>query len=149
MNQHHSSDPSALIAELEQKDRLIEQLSEELMRYVQQPDAISATGEGSPAAIAAESLPEHAELLQLAARNRELEGLLQELPEIYQEKFAARLEPVRAELERLQAENQRLRAEVKSLNYRLSVRESAAATSVNLPSFATYDAGSVSSIGHA
>ncbi len=144
MNQHHSLDASALMAELEQKDLLIKQLSEELMRYVgQQSNVAETAGEGRDDSAAIEA---PADMRQLAERNRELESLLQELPEIYQEKFATRLEPVKAELDRLRAENQRLRAEMKSLNYRLSVRDGAAADSINLPSFATYDASSSSSI---
>lgn len=152
LNQHQPLDASALLAELEQKDRLIEQLSEELMRYVRQPDTVATTGDRLLESPAARDMSETdaatADLQQLADRNRELEELLQELPDIYQEKFAARLDPVKAELERLRAENQRLRAEIKSLNYRLSVRSSTAADAVNLPNFATYDAGSASSIGH-
>ena len=165
MNQHQSLDSSVLLAELEQKNRLIEQLSEELMRYMQQP-AIAAdravepdlsAGAGEAVASDAPSLElenddrGNGDLQALATRNQELTKLLQELPEIYQNKFADRLKPIEAELDRLQADNQKLRAEVKSLNYRLAIRNGApvaANTPVNLPNFANHDTSSISSFGN-
>lgn len=160
MNQRQSLDSSALLAELEQKDRLIEQLSEELMRYLQQPaiapDSV-ATATATTGEVEASRQPllaaggDNRDLQELTARNQELTGLLQELPEIYQNKFACRLKPIEAELERLQVDNQKLRAEVKSLHYRLAVRNGLAAatsTPVNLPSYVDRDPGSISSFGN-
>lgn len=163
MNQHQSSDSSVLLAELEQKDRLIEQLSEELMRYVQQPTIAANSATAETAAVLENAIETNGRLLlatgdrterdlqELTARNQELAGLLRELPEIYQDKFATRLKPIEAKLERLQAENQKLRAEVKSLHYRLAVRSNVAAAAIaptNLPNFANHDTGSISSFGN-
>lgn len=48
-------------------------------------------------------------------RNQMLEKVIQEMPEVYRQKFSQRLEQVKAKMESLQIENQRLHAQIRQL----------------------------------
>lgn len=60
------------------------------------------------------------ELEQLQQEKQILEQTIQELPEIYRQKFQARLEPIRTRIQQIQWENHRLRADVQILSQHLS-----------------------------
>lgn len=71
---------------------------------------------------------------ELGDRSRMLEQVVQELPRIYKEKFEQRLTPVKEKVTQVQQENRRLHAELQSVSYRLAVRNRKA-TELDLPSF--------------
>ena len=72
---------------------------------------------------------------ELTDRSRMLEQVVQELPQIYRQKFAERMAPVREKVAMLQRENRQLHAELQSVSYRLAVRNRNI-TRIELPSFA-------------
>jgi chromosome segregation ATPase len=71
---------------------------------------------------------------ELSDRSRMLEQVVQELPRIYKEKFEQRLTPVKEKVTQVQQENRRLHAELQSVSYRLAVRNRKT-TELDLPSF--------------
>jgi len=71
---------------------------------------------------------------ELTDRSRMLEQVVQELPRVYKEKFAERLAPVKEKLSMLQRENRQLHAELQSVSYRLAVR-TRRSSGLDLPSF--------------
>jgi chromosome segregation ATPase len=71
---------------------------------------------------------------ELSDRSRMLEQVVQELPRIYKEKFEQRLTPVREKVVQVQHENRRLHAELQSVSYRLAVRNRKT-NELDLPSF--------------
>jgi chromosome segregation ATPase len=71
---------------------------------------------------------------ELSDRSRMLEQVVQELPRIYKEKFEQRLTPIKEKVTQVQQENRRLHAELQSVSYRLAVRNRKA-TELDLPSF--------------
>lgn len=71
---------------------------------------------------------------ELTDRSRMLEQVVQELPQIYRQKFADRMAPVREKVAQLQQENRRLQAELQSVSYRLAVRNRRT-SHLDLPSF--------------
>jgi chromosome segregation ATPase len=71
---------------------------------------------------------------ELGDRSRMLEQVVQELPRIYKEKFEQRLLPVREKVIQIQQENRRLHAELQSVSYRLAVRNRKT-NELDLPSF--------------
>jgi DNA repair exonuclease SbcCD ATPase subunit len=54
----------------------------------------------------------------LSDRNQMLERIIQELPEVYRQKFADRLEAVKSKFQTLQTENRRLHGELQQVNGR-------------------------------
>ncbi len=72
---------------------------------------------------------------ELTDRARMLEQVVQELPEIYRQKFAERLEPIKEEVAALQQENRRLHAELQSVSYRLALRSRQSSGQLDLPAF--------------
>jgi chromosome segregation ATPase len=54
---------------------------------------------------------------ELGDRNQMLEKVIQELPEVYRQKFTERLAHVKAKVEALQRENRQLQAELQSISY--------------------------------
>jgi DNA repair exonuclease SbcCD ATPase subunit len=138
-----------LKVDLEQKDLLVQQLSEELFRLVKGNTAFLPN---------AEEHEQHSEEIRLLAeksalienklnaaqdqiqerdleaialrqtiqemgdRNRMLEQVVQELPNIYRDKFAERIVPIKQKIEALQKENRQLHIELQSLSFRLSGR---------------------------
>ncbi len=71
---------------------------------------------------------------ELTDRSRMLEQVVQELPKIYRQKFAERMAPIREKVAQVQRENRQLHAELQSVSYRLAVR-TRQTTHLDLPSF--------------
>ncbi len=71
---------------------------------------------------------------ELTDRSQMLEQVVQELPGVYRQKFAERLEQVLEKVEMLQRENRQLHAELQSVSYRLAVK-TRKASGLDLPSF--------------
>ena len=71
---------------------------------------------------------------ELTDRSRMLEQVVQELPKIYRQKFAERLAPIKEKVTQIQRENRQLHAELQSVSYRLAVRNRRQ-TQLDLPSF--------------
>ena len=59
---------------------------------------------------------------------------MQELPEVYRQKFGERIGPIKEKVEMLQKENRQLHAELQSVSYRLAVRNRQS-KGLDLPSF--------------
>ncbi|MDX1977915.1 MAG: hypothetical protein SFT94_09590 [Pseudanabaenaceae cyanobacterium bins.68] len=117
--------------QLEQRDLLVQQLSQELFRLVQQPapspDQTILHQELSQARTQLEA--QQQEILelrqlntQLSDRQQELEQMVAELPNVYQSKFAERMVQIKQKVELLQRENRQLHIELQSVNYRLATR---------------------------
>jgi chromosome segregation ATPase len=70
----------------------------------------------------------------LSDRNEMLEKVVQELPNLYRQKFADRMAPVKEKVTQIQKENRRLHAELQSVSYRLAMK-SRQAGKLDLPSF--------------
>jgi septal ring factor EnvC (AmiA/AmiB activator) len=137
--------------QLQQRDRLVEQLSSELFRMVKShPPALPAASSSPSSALALvpqtpeaslrddlRRLEEQIEFYQsqidkrdlevgrlqkscqvLSDRNQMLERIIQELPEVYRQKFADRLEAVKSKFQTLQTENRRLQGELQQVNGR-------------------------------
>jgi chromosome segregation ATPase len=138
-----------LKVELEQKDLLVQQLSEELfrlvkgntaflpnvevheqhseeMRFLEQKLAMVEHQLMATQAQIQERDREAIELRQIiqemSDRNQMLEQVVQELPNIYRAKFAERIVPIKQKIEALQKENRQLHIELQSLSFRLSGR---------------------------
>jgi chromosome segregation ATPase len=137
--------------QLQQRDRLVEQMSGELFRMVKShPPALPAASSPPASALALvpqtpeaslrddlRQLEQQIEFYQsqidkrdqevgrlqkscqvLSDRNQMLERIIQELPEVYRQKFADRLEAVKSKFQTLQAENRRLHSELQQVNGR-------------------------------
>ena len=138
-----------LKVDLEQKDLLVQQLSEELFRLVKGNTAFLPNAEvheqhseemrclaeklalvenqliASQAQIQdrdREALELRQTIQEMSDRNRMLEQVVQELPNIYRAKFAERIVPIKQKIEALQKENRQLHIELQSLSFRLSGR---------------------------
>ncbi len=138
-----------LKVDLEQKDLLVQQLSEELFRLVKGNTAFLpnagvheqhseemrflaeklAAVENQLIASQAQIQDRDREAVELrntiqemSDRNRMLEQVVQELPNIYRAKFAERIVPIKQKIEALQKENRQLHIELQSLSFRLSGR---------------------------
>lgn len=135
--------------ELQLRDQLVQQLSQELFRLVKGNDEFTPQPELSERhqaelRLLREQLQDveqqvsfyQEELTQkdqeiyqlrqsvqeLGDRSRMLEQVVQELPQIYRQKFAERMTAVREKVEKLQKENRQLHAELQSVSYRLAVK---------------------------
>ncbi|OUC12730.1 MAG: hypothetical protein B0A82_20295 [Alkalinema sp. CACIAM 70d] len=75
---------------------------------------------------------------ELSDRSQMLEQVVQELPNLYRQKFAERMAPVKEKVAQIQRENRKLHAELQSVSYRLAVR-SRKAGQLDLPSFSRTD----------
>jgi myosin heavy subunit len=150
--------------EIDMRDRLVEQLSQELFRLVEGnakivPSADLSSGQQKHVQMLRTQLEEvekqvefyqaqinqrDAELYaqrqavqELTDRASTLERVVQELPEIYKEKFSERLQPVEERVAQLQRENRQLHAELQSVNYRLAQKMKAGTIEgLDLPAFA-------------
>ena len=151
-----------LKSELEQKDLLVQQLSEELFRLVKGNTAFLPNAEvheqhseemrlladklsmverqlmASQAQIQErdrEALELRQTIQDMSDRNRMLEQVVQELPNIYRAKFAERIVPIKQKIEALQKENRQLHIELQSLSFRLAgrTRRPAASQRLELP----------------
>jgi chromosome segregation ATPase len=142
-------DITQLKQELQQKDLLVQQLSEELFRLVKGNVAFTPTKEVSEQhqtelqelrkklatveqQLAAANERLHDRELEIVAlrqkveelsdRNKALDKAVEELPVMYRNKFAERMVPIKAKVEMLQKENRQLHMELQSLSYRLASR---------------------------
>lgn len=70
---------------------------------------------------------------ELTDRSRMLEMVVQELPNIYRQKFSERLVPIRSKVIKLQQENNRLHSEIQSLSYSLAVKNRRNANKIEIP----------------
>ena len=163
--------------ELQMRDQLVQQLSQELFRLVKGNAAAVPVSEISSERHLEEmrALREQlqnveqqvtfyqeqiadrdAEIYQLRQsvqeltdRARMLEQVVQELPKIYKQKFAERMAPVREKVALVQRENRQLHAELQSVSYRLAVR-TRRTSHLDLPSFPRSDGeASLPSFGNA
>jgi chromosome segregation ATPase len=143
------SEVSRLRDELQVRDRLLQQLSQEMFRLVKGNAKLAAKPDFSQRQVRAislfgeqiENVEQQVELYQqqidtrdteienlqesvqqLTTRSQMLERLLQQLPQIYQHKFAQRLVQVRDKVSTLQRENRQLHAKLQSANYRIASR---------------------------
>lgn len=135
--------------ELNLRDQLVEQLSQELFRLVKDNSNFTASEQETESSASQidrlksqiaeideqvqfyqkqiETRNSEIEQLQtkiktLTERNQNLEQMLQELPQVYRQKFAQRMQPVKEKVETLQQENQQLQAKLQTLTYRLAAR---------------------------
>jgi chromosome segregation ATPase len=138
-----------LEAELEIRDQLVQQLSQELFRLVKGNAGFMPSPEVSEqhqAEVRAlrdqlrgvekqidfyqgqledrdtEMLQLRQTVQELTDRSRMLEQVVQELPNVYRQKFAERLTLVKQRVAELQRENRQLQAELQSVTYRLAMR---------------------------
>ncbi|MBW4633815.1 MAG: hypothetical protein KME30_18510 [Iphinoe sp. HA4291-MV1] len=170
MSQNDTSTIQALSAEvskqrqeLQLRDQLVQQLSQELFRLVKGNTNFMLQPEVSERHLT--QLQELREQLQaveqqvtfyqeqistrdaeiyqlrqsvqeLTDRSRMLEQVVQELPQIYRRKFEERMAPVREKVAMLQRENRQLQAELQSVSYRLALRTRTSSHSgIDLPNF--------------
>ncbi len=135
--------------ELQMRDQLVQQLSQELFRLVKGDQGATANPELSAQHQAElQSLREQLQAVeqqvgfyqeQLASRDADLqqsqqavqeltdrcqmlEQVVQELPQVYRRKFAERIAPIKERVAKLQQENRQLHAELQSVSYRLAMK---------------------------
>ena len=146
--------------ELTMRDQLVQQLSQELFRLVKGNVAAPSAELNERQQAEMRSLREQLQGVeeqvtfyqsQIAERDTEvgtlrqsvqglsdrakmLEQVVQELPRVYHEKFEQRMATVREKVAMIQRENRQLHAELKSVNYRLAVRNRQT-NQLDLPSF--------------
>lgn len=148
MNEHQT-EVARLEAELEIRDQLVQQLSQELFRLVKGNTGFMPSPEVSEqhqAEVTAlrdqlrgvekqidfyqgqmqerdtEVLHLRQTVQELTDRSRMLEQVVQELPTVYRQKFAERMAAVKQRVAEIQRENRQLQAELQSVSYRLAVR---------------------------
>ncbi|MEL6603933.1 MAG: Npun_F5560 family protein [Cyanobacteria bacterium J06614_10] len=158
----NQSEVARLREELEMRDQLVQQLSQELFRLVKgnqdflPTPEVSEQHEQEVRSLRAqmqqleqqitfyqtqiEERDEEAQQLrqttqELTDRTRMLEQVVQELPRIYKEKFAERMSAVKDRVARIQQENRELQAELQSTSYRLAVRNRKGSSHLDLPTF--------------
>lgn len=157
------SEVSHLHQELQLRDQLVQQLSQELFRLVKgNPSFMPPPEKTSRQMAEVRSLRDQLQAVeqqvkfyqeQIAARdseiyqlrqsveeltnrNRMLEQVVQELPQIYRQKFSERMALVREKVTTLHRENRQLHAELQSISYRLAVRTRQTVPSrIELPTF--------------
>ncbi|MEH1874710.1 Npun_F5560 family protein [Nostoc sp.] len=159
-----STEVSQLRQELQLRDSLVQQLSQELFRLVkgntsfmpqQQPDlerdltqlqALQEQLQAVEQQVAfyqeqiatrdSEIYQLRQSVQELTDRTRMLEQVVQELPQIYRRKFEERMTPVREKVAMLQRENRQLQAELQSVSYRLALKtRNASHSGIDLPNF--------------
>ncbi len=174
-----STEVSKLRQELQLRDQLVQQLSQELFRLVKgNTDFMPQPEVSERHSIELNALREQLQAVEeqvgfyqeqistrdseiyqlrqsvqeLTDRSRMLEQVVQELPQIYRQKFEERMEPVREKVALLQQENRQLQAELQSVSYRLALKSRTASHSgIDLPSFPrpTNPPGNVSTVPNA
>jgi len=163
-------DVARLETELSLRDQLVQQLSQELFRlvkgnagFVPSPD-IADQRQAEVQALRQQlagveqqvdfyqtQLDEReAEILQLRQtvqeltdRSRMLEQVVQDLPNVYRQKFGEKMAVVKQRVAEIQQENRTLRAELQSVSYRLAVR-TRREQHLDLPSFSDSVGSSIS-----
>lgn len=167
LNTHHiQAEVNRLTGELQVRDQMVQQLSQELFRlvkgnvgFVPSPELSDKhKGEVQKLRDQIQQLEQQVEAYQtevgsrdaeafelrqtvqeLTDRSRMLEQVVQELPNVYRQKFAERLSQVRDRVGELQKENRRLHAELQSVSYRLAVRSrKSSGGGLDLPSFPSF-----------
>jgi chromosome segregation ATPase len=161
--QNPPQDTAQLKQELQLRDQLVQQLSQELFRLVKGNEEFAPQPEFSERhqaelRLLREQLQEveqqvsfyqeqltqkdqeiyqlRQSVQELSDRSRMLEQVVQELPQIYRQKFAERMTAVRDKVEKLQKENRQLHAELQSVSYRLAVKTRRHSLSeIELPTF--------------
>ncbi|MBE9200098.1 MULTISPECIES: Npun_F5560 family protein [unclassified Nodularia (in: cyanobacteria)] len=159
-----STEVSQLRQELQLRDQLVQQLSQELFRLVKgNTNFIPQRSEPEYDLSQLQALQEQLQAVEqqvtfyqeqittrdteiyqlrqsvqeLTDRSRMLEQVIQELPQIYRRKFEERMAPVREKVATLQRENRKLQAELQSVSYRLAIKTRTASHSgIDLPNFA-------------
>ncbi|MEM8502852.1 MAG: Npun_F5560 family protein [Cyanobacteria bacterium P01_D01_bin.1] len=148
--------------ELEMRDQLVQQLSQELFRLVKGNQDFLPTPEVSEQQQQemrslreqmhkleeqvifyqtqieerdAQTQHLHQTNQELTDRTRMLEQVVQELPRIYKEKFAERMGAVKDRVAKIQQENRELQAELQSTSYRLAMRSRRGPSNLDLPTF--------------
>lgn len=165
-----------LQGELQLRDELVDQLSQELFRLVKDNQNFTAVDgdteqRQSQLELLKAQITEVEEQLQfyqqqistrdreiyqlqgkiqtLTERNQTLEQMLQDLPALYREKFAQRMKPVKDKVEQLQQENQQLQGKVQALTYRLAVKSrSSHPSNLDLPDIQSTDSNQLSNHGN-
>jgi chromosome segregation ATPase len=158
-----STEVSQLRQELQLRDQLVQQLSQELFRLVkgnanfmpQKPEPEHDTSQLQALQEQLQAVEQQVTFYQeqittrdteiyqlrqtvqeLTDRSRMLEQVVQELPQIYRRKFEERMAPVREKVAMLQRENRKLQAELQSVSYRLAIKTRTASHSgIDLPNF--------------
>ncbi len=165
---------SRLRQDLQMRDQLVQQLSQELFRLVKGNANFAPKQEVSDRHIAQmnalrEQLQEVEQQVQfyqqqigsrdgeiyqlrqsvqeLTDRSRMLEQVVQELPQVYRQKFAERMIPVKEKVETLQRENRQLHAELQSVSYRLALRNRST-SKLDLPSFQRSNSAPIPTFGN-
>jgi DNA repair exonuclease SbcCD ATPase subunit len=171
-----STELTKLRQELQLRDQLVQQLSQELFRLVKgntnfmpQPETsdrhhkhLQALHEQLQAveqqvtfyqeqitARDGEIYQLRQTVQELSDRSRMLEQVVQELPQIYRQKFEERMAPIREKLTTLQRDNRQLQAELQSVSYRLALKTRTTSHSgIDLPNFPrlTNPSGNVSPV---
>jgi chromosome segregation ATPase len=160
-----STEVSQLRQELQLRDQLVQQLSQELFRLVKGntnfiPQRTEPESDMSQLEVLREQLQAVEEQVtfyqeqitsrdseihqlrqsvqELTDRSRMLEQVVQELPQIYRRKFEERMAPVRDKVAMLQRENRQLQAELQSVSYRLALKTRHSSHSgIDLPNFSS------------
>jgi chromosome segregation ATPase len=167
---------SRLREELQLRDQLVQQLSQELFRLVKGNTNFMPVPEVSQrhqeeTRLLREQLQEveqqvkfyqeqisqrdtdiyqlRQSVQELTDRSRMLEQVVQELPRIYRRKFAERMAPVKDKVEQLQRENRQIHAELQSVSYRLAVRSRRSNSKIELPNFAHHHPSPIPTFGNA
>ena len=158
-----STEVSKLRQELQLREQLVQQLSQELFRLVKgntnfkyQPDLserhlTQLTDLRDQLQVVEEQVNFYQEQItnrdaeiyqlrqsvqELTDRSRMLEQVVQELPQIYRHKFEERMAPVREKVAMLQKENRQLQAELQSVSYRLALKNrNHTRSGIDLPNF--------------
>jgi len=168
------SEVARIREELQMQDQLVQQLSQELFRLVKGKATFIPKPEVSERQIAEvqllrEQLQEVEQQVtfyqeqiserdgeihqlrqsfqELSERSRMLEQVVQELPQIYRQKFAERMVPLKERVTMLQRENRQLHAELCSVRYRLAVR-SHNIGKIDLPTFNRVSVGPIPTYGN-
>ncbi|MEA5575013.1 Npun_F5560 family protein [Anabaena sp. UHCC 0451] len=162
-----STEVSQLRQELQLRDQLVQQLSQELFRLVKGNTSFIPQRTDSESEYDLNQLEALREQLQaveeqvtfyqeqitsrdseihqlrqsvqeLTDRSRMLEQVVQELPQIYRRKFEERMAPVRDKVAILQRENRQLQAELQSVSYRLALKtRNSSHSGIDLPNFSS------------
>lgn len=168
------AEAAQLREELQMRDNLVQQLSQELFRLVKGNTNFMPSPEVSERHLAeVRALREQLQgveqqvtfyqeqitdrdteiyqlrqsVQELTDRSRMLEQVVQELPKIYRQKFAERMAPIREKVTQIQRENRQLHAELQSVSYRLAVR-TRRQTHLDLPSFSKEMGAALPSFGN-
>lgn len=160
-----SNEVSQLRQELQLRDQLVQQLSQELFRLVKDNTSFIPQQHESDFDLSqSEALKEQLQAVEeqvnfyqeqitsrdgeihqlrqsvqeLTDRSRMLEQVVQELPQIYRRKFEERMGPVRDKVAMLQKENRQLQAELQSVSYRLALKtRNSSHSGIDLPNFSS------------